>query len=532
VSTDEFYENYKNSNFVFTDEILTRYAISLSAKPFVILSGISGTGKTKIAQLFKVPLHVVAPAAPAQEVAGIDYILLTVTSGLAREDGRGNFKFSDLPAILEQQEISDLNLEIDRLRRIGSDDNICPPIPITIKTPAGDELVMGLYLQRARSPLARLRAKSKRGEATEYDYRHFFNTNYGIGDVLKLKKIGHHKLEIVSVNGDSIVEEARQDQINANSELSTTCFIPVKSNWTDSTELFGYYNPLTGKYVMTQLLRFMLRAADNPSIPFFLILDEMNLSRVEHYFSDFLSCIESRTALADGSVEQEGINLHASSDSLETEDSEFDEISSTIEIPLNFYVTGTVNIDDTTHMFSPKVLDRANVIEFNDVYLGEEPINTGFKLSSFPNFTTYSKPELSAFDSLSDNSKDIIKAILGILRPYNLHFAYRTISEISRFIELSKSCVSDGGTEVEKAALDIQVLQKVLPKFHGNYAKLNDAILDLIHYLSGSQISRGDFDLGAIEGIDISTTNFPRSLGKMTWMYKCLVTQGFTSFIE
>src|SRR5690606_16709188 len=139
------------------------------------------------------------------------------------------------------------------------------------------------------------------------------------------------------------------------------------SNWTDSTELFGYYSVLEEKYVLTPLLKFLLTARDYPEKPFFLILDEMNLSKVEHYFSDFLSCLESRIMKENGRIEQEALKLHNYSGYIETSDIYYDLVPEKLDLPLNLYVTGTVNIDETTYAFSPKVLDRANVIEFNEV---------------------------------------------------------------------------------------------------------------------------------------------------------------------
>ena len=144
------------------------------------------------------------------------------------------------------------------------------------------------------------------------------------------------------------------------------------------------------RFIVGKALKFMLTAQSHPTKPFFLILDEMNLSKVEHYFSDFLSCLESRISI-DGSVRQEKVILYAGTEFIATNDDEFDEITSSIEIPQNLYITGTINVDETTYMFSPKVLDRANVIEFNEVNLSEYGSNNappaeGISLTSFPPF--------------------------------------------------------------------------------------------------------------------------------------------------
>lgn len=125
--------------------------------------------------------------------------------------------------------------------------------------------------------------------------------------------------------------------------------VPVGADWTNREPLLGYPNALEDdKYVLPEsgVLQLILRARKDPEQPYFLILDEMNLSHVERYFSDFLSAIESN----------EEIKLHHGNENWET--GEYD-VPPAIRIPKNLFVVGTVNIDETTYMFSPKVLDRA-----------------------------------------------------------------------------------------------------------------------------------------------------------------------------
>lgn len=130
--------------------------------------------------------------------------------------------------------------------------------------------------------------------------------------------------------------------------------VPVGADWTDNTKMLGFYNPLEKKYVSTPTLDFILDACKNPGVPYFLILDEMNLSHVERYFSDFLSAMESDEEIPLYKISKDGDS-----------DEELDVvIPESIRLPKNLFVTGTVNIDETTYMFSPKVLDRSNVVEF------------------------------------------------------------------------------------------------------------------------------------------------------------------------
>lgn len=132
--------------------------------------------------------------------------------------------------------------------------------------------------------------------------------------------------------------------------------VPVGADWTDNTRVMGFYNPLAdegkGRYEKTEILKLIERANENRDVPFFLILDEMNLSHVERYFADFLSHMETP-------------DLEFALDGYDGYVNEAGEKVETLRYPSNLFVVGTVNIDETTYMFSPKVLDRANVIEFS-----------------------------------------------------------------------------------------------------------------------------------------------------------------------
>jgi hypothetical protein len=129
------------------------------------------------------------------------------------------------------------------------------------------------------------------------------------------------------------------------------CVVPVGADWTNREPLLGYPNALKqGEYMLPEsgALQIMMRALRNPQKPYFLVLDEMNLSYVERYFADFLSALESH----------QEIPLWEKTDECDSE------VPAKISLPKNLFIIGTINVDETTYMFSPKVLDRANVIEF------------------------------------------------------------------------------------------------------------------------------------------------------------------------
>ena len=154
------------------------------------------------------------------------------------------------------------------------------------------------------------------------------------------------------------------------------CMVQVKPNWHDSTELMGYVTRISGtpEYIPGPFLRFLAAAIKEPSVPYFLCLDEMNLAPVEQYFAEYLSVIESRKLNSDGTITTDPI--------IKPEDTqEYHDLigkllgdeerlkGTTLTIPQNLFVVGTVNMDETTFSFSRKVLDRAMTIEMNEVDL-------------------------------------------------------------------------------------------------------------------------------------------------------------------
>ncbi len=255
--------------------------------------------------------------------------------------------------------------------------------------------------------------------------------------------------------------------------------IPVGADWTDNTKILGYYNPLadngTGKYEKTDVFKFIERAGANPEIPFFLILDEMNLSHVERYFSDFLSKME----LLDYSNPDNKV---------------FFDITGygNLELPKNLFITGTVNIDETTYMFSPKVLDRANVIEFkpemddvinnllnnssnDDDIIAEAGVAEGF-MQLANEVRSGSIPQ--EVRSILENIKPILESFYKELKKCGFEFAYRTVKEIRLYAIAAYKTAEDTKPTATEIA-DIQVLQKILPKIHGNKKQIGNLLDEL-----------------------------------------------------
>lgn len=554
-----FYDNYKNNGFHFPTSLLTTYCLSLKTKPFIILSGISGTGKTKIAQLFA---HIETSSSEAAAVTQEEgTVILKLPSALFPNnsgDKRGHFAQPELPLLLTTEELEEWNAHKNHFGNLGEanwNKQFTPNArTITIRTPHGS-FVVGFFGQRVSKEGNNFSGQIKTifksrahtgveltedsipGVRTKYDPDFdsipFIIQHFQPNDILELRKVGEKEFEVISVN-DQRVQQVQQN--NENEYLEKECFIPVRSDWTDNTELFGHYNLIEQKYYVTKLLKFILTAKEHPNHAFFVILDEMNLSKVEHYFSDFLSCLESRR-IAGQELLQEKILLHSGQSSLMTNDEDFETIPNEIEIPINLYVTGTVNIDESTYMFSPKVLDRANVIEFNNVDLTkyglvsqtEDNNDDIFQLSVFPDFTEFEIATKRHYEELSPRLKQLLEKINSILAMYHKHFGYRTANEVALFIKNAKRYIASTD-EIENKALDLQFVQKIFPKLSGGYASLELPLKELLKELAPIEKNIEEITLEDITNIE--STQFPITTAKLKRMYLNLLQNGFTSFIE
>ncbi len=218
----------------------------------------------------------------------------------------------------------------------------------------------------------------------------------------------------------------------ADAEGNQLCTVPVQPGWYDPSALLGYVNPLQGdSYIRTQFLEFLLAAADAPDRPFTVVLDEMNLSRPEQYLAPILSAMETGHAL-----------------SLHREGEIFDGVPANIAYPSNLVIIGTVNMDETTHGISDKVLDRAFTIEFWDVNLADYP--------------RWGERGLNA--EHEEKARTLLTELMESLRPARLHFGWRVVDDV---LDYTQRVTADGGAADPAAILDEVVYAKVLPKLRG-----------------------------------------------------------------
>ncbi|MBP6018969.1 MAG: hypothetical protein KA735_05715 [Burkholderiaceae bacterium] len=212
---------------------------------------------------------------------------------------------------------------------------------------------------------------------------------------------------------------------------------PVRPEWTDPSGLTGYYDVLTNRYVVPTFLEAVLVATAHRESPVFVLLDEMNLARVEYYLSDVLSAIETRGAL----------QLH--SNSVPLEGTTGTSIRAEIPLPSNLFIIGTINVDETTNPVSDKVLDRASVIDMSVVDV------PGF-LASFE--SRY--PGLAAARAVSESK---LTEIHGLMQQHGLGFGYRLIEEFVRYHVFDAQYLQSKPEEVT----DQLLVQKVLIKLRG-----------------------------------------------------------------
>lgn len=306
---------------------------------------------------------------------------------------------------------------------------------------------------------------------------------------------------------------------------------PVRPDWTGAEALFGYEDVLqplrdgARAWHVPDALEFLLRAANDPAHPYLLILDEMNLAHVERYFADFLSGMETGQPCLP--------NLERG------EDGHFRLVRGTepkLPMPKNLFVIGTVNIDETTYLFSPKVLDRANTIDFrvrtDDLQLeyhkpGPCPPGSGALVRGFLEVGTDERFQHEHPAPYQDEFVAGLRRVHRLLSEHHLEFGHRVFYEATRFAAMFARC----GTTNPYAALDRQLMQKILPRLHGSRRKLEIAICAL-----GAACIDLPADETAKPFDPLAGTSFPVRMPlayeKIQRMLKALRLNQFTSFSE
>ena len=286
--------------------------------------------------------------------------------------------------------------------------------------------------------------------------------------------------------------------------------VPVRADWTSPDPLFGFEDalgtPMDGRkaWNVPEPLRFIHEAAKEPNRLWLLVLDEMNIAHVERYFSDVLSGIESNEPIVPNVQLESDNNWRIPKGSPEK-----------IVLPKNLIIVGTVNIDETTYQFSPKVLDRAFTFEFR--VQTDELSSNAVRPSPLPAATEKSLDLISKIASDDEWHKEYLPAVAeiyenvknlhGILSMIGFEFGHRSMYEILRF-----SVLRNQSGLPDSQILDWSIMTKILPRIHGSAQQLRGLFDELLKFAESNAL--------------------PLTTRKVTRMKETVLANGFVSFAE
>lgn len=342
----------------------------------------------------------------------------------------------------------------------------------------------------------------------DYIYKYIINQGYTYDKSLiknlyiSLKTKPFVILSGISGTGKSKIVELFAEALGVTSKNHRFKLIPVKPDWSDSTDLLGFRN-IEGKFTCGEITDVAYRAMMNPEVPYFICLDEMNLARVEYYFSDILSIMETRRCNEEGEIIT---NVLLSETQIGRDAASISKYGDEY-IPQNIYIIGIVNMDETTFPFSKKVLDRANTIEFNKVDLSysfdDEEDDTEVQNYNQQSdndqcrvyHNNFLKSEFLKIKDCKDNKDIALKtidrliAVNNILQKYDNHFGYRVRDEIVFYmIYALKYDLMDFDE-----AFDFCMVQKILPKISGSSSETLEILTSIFEYINDYKIQNKEY---------------------------------------
>ena len=236
--------------------------------------------------------------------------------------------------------------------------------------------------------------------------------------------------------------------------------VEVESSWKDKNELLGYYNEFSNLYTPKKFTIALYQAAMNPNIPTFIVLDEMNLSRIEYYFSDFLSLMENEEDKRQ--IKLLNIKLEKVENTAKTPYSLLKDGYS-LQIPANIWFIGTANRDESTFVISDKVYDRAYTMNFNKRAPKISEKTTPIKKQFFSYDVLHKLFQEAIEKGTFDAEKSVlIQKVEKLLRPFNISFGNRILNQIEDFVDIYQACFPDKDTQNE--AIETILLSKVVGK--------------------------------------------------------------------
>jgi MoxR-like ATPase len=458
-------------------ELLQRVCAALLARRFIVLSGLSGSGKTQVAMAI----------ARWFSGAGIDPLV----PGTKIESARVSYFVQDADRI---------SVEFANSQEEGSATRVVLPRALIAEWVAHME---DGKLDDQSSARAIREVVAERSQFS--NQLHSFETH--------LKAAALHVLRARARTAQPPSYEV----------------VAVGADWVGSDRLLGYASALDpSRYHATPTLRLILQAVSNPDIPHFLILDEMNLSHVERYFADLLSALESGQPL----------QLHGA-DFLSGEGLR---VPGKVKLPDNLFIIGTVNVDETTYMFSPKVLDRAHVIEFRmpasalDDFLEEDQSADLSRLDSAGTghvgafmSAARSRSPLEAKDSAFVAAE--LRALFSLLQRDGREFGFRVAEDARRFFAILYM-LAPGMSQQRR--FDYFIAQRILPKLNGSRAKLGPILESLWGFcMLDASVGVMEGSVAGEPGLDAAArARYPLSAEKIFRIWRQLQEHGFGSFAE
>lgn len=555
-NTNELVQAFSDRGFHYSKDLLFNYFLSLISKPFTILTGISGSGKSKIAEVF------------AEIIA---------------EDGNKNFElipvkpnWRDNKGLFGYHNVIDDSYYITPLIRLfirALNDSTHPYFLIL------DEMNIAKAEHYFADYLSII--ESRRGASVPADdsgvetFTYDGNTSlseaiilaaFDLGDTNEFRKVKDYRENRFSIKW-------KQQRFGGN---NWTAQFRSELNQGEGRLAYRVFEGGDGEYRMKKLTEM------TPD-------DQNTVTRLYELYKTLVKCETYE-------ISQNNIVLHNSPLCIDADGSKCNCIDCPfsnsekykcpnlyipetetylvppeIPIPLNVFTIGTVNVDETTYMFSPKVLDRSNVIEFNEVdfvslydltencvsILSENTRIISDNAFYFEENIDMPKMEVtlatkSCVDTFSakapETFEDLVK-VFAVLKKYNMHFGYRVMNEISCYMCNAMKYTSY--ENVSSVALDNQILQKILPKMHGAYDKLWAPLVDILAVISTFDLElNADMDATQlIEQInnkaELEVSNlkmtiedikklfkYPRSAIKVLEMLDTLGVSGFAAFIK
>lgn len=340
----------------------------------------------------------------------------------------------------------------------------------------------------------------------------------------------------VILAGVSGTGKSRLPFLMAEATGGTVHRIAVRPDWTDSSDLLGYTD-IEGRFRPGQLLS-IARECSGSATHTVALLDEMNLARVEQYFAEALSAMEDRSRDRDGGYATSPLMPQSGGD------------WSDVGLPASLAVVGTVNMDETTHGFSRKVIDRAFTLELSDVDLGQwksqaaatRPTAAWQASAWYPRAT-----RLGELGALSQREREQVTSVVDALIAANGHLAdaqlqlgYRTRDEVALFVlhatELSDYFVTKSGSRVDP--LDLAIHMKVLPRLVGGTGAIRRCLDGLLLWsLDGSDDAASEEAQSAVRRWitagrppSLDEARYPRTAARLCLMRERLDDEGFTSY--